>query len=823
MKQKIFSLLVLLMTVVTASAQAPAFKLTVGTTNAQGSFAFTVNNSDATPDVNGVIAVNEGDQITVKITANTGWSVNEPSGVWYSTLEAAHARTRGAGSGSESIEVLGDITLSPVANTENTWSFTMMRANAEISCTYKKLLSNTEITIDDIADLTYTGEAQTPAVTVKDNGTELTLWSDQAQTGDYTVTYSNNLNAALSTAQSAPTVTVTAVSTSEKYAGSATKTFTISPAELTAVTLVETNLVFNQQEQAAVVQSVTAGTLPVPADGYDLTDNKATNVGNYTAKVTGKGNFTGELDAPFSIVTANANLFTITLNPTKFVYDGTAKKPAVTVKDGETVLEVDKDYTLAFKNNVNAGTATVTATGKGNYSGTQTATFTISKANGNVLFSPYRFTKTFGDPDFIIRPSVTGDGTLKYESNKETVATVNSTTGKVSIKGIGTVRITAKLSATSNYTSASDWYEVTVNPKQTTITIGANEMATYCGTDPIDFTGNEDLKAYTVIGCNYGSNRIWLSRVYDVPAKTPIVIKGKEGSYTLDCATSSDSYFKNKLVGNLSGSTIQVNETDQDADGEVLRNLYLKEGEFKKVNVYANIASGKAYLQLPASAPAVKAGSAKSIQLSSTGKSTLCSDVDLDFSGFEDNLKAYVVTGYDMGTKTFWLNRVLEASACTPLFLVGTANATYSIPSKGIQTAFENMLVGNLSGSTIQVVETSEDGALRNLYLKDGTFKKVKNYANIANGKCYLQAPSDIVAAMARGMEDPDFNLIVNDELMSMSFSDLDEDENATGIISTTNYTNSVDAWYSLDGRKLNCKPTRSGVYVNNGRKVVLK
>lgn len=510
-------------------------------------------------------------------------------------------------------------------------------------------------------------------------------------------------------------------------------------------------------------------------------------------------------------------------------YNGSAQKPTVVVKDGTTTLELGTDYTVSYSNNYNARQAsatnapTATVTGKGNYSGTASKTFTINKANGNVLFSPYRFTKTFGDPDFIIRPSVTGDGTLKYESNKETVATVNSTTGKVSIKGIGTVRITAKLSTSTNYTSSSDWYEVTVNPKQTTVTIGANEMATYCGTDPIDFTGNEDLKAYTVIGCNYGSNRIWLSRVYDVPAKTPIVIKGKEGSYTLDCATSSDSYFKNKLVGNLSGSTIQVNETDQDADGEVLRNLYLKEGEFKKVNVYANIASGKAYLQLPASAPAVKAGSAKSIQLSSTGKSTLCSDVDLDFSGFEDNLKAYVVTGYDMGTKTFWLNRVLEASACTPLFLVGTANATYSIPSKGIQTSFENMLVGNLSGSTIQVVETSEDGALRNLYLKDGTFKKVKNYANIANGKCYLQAPSDIVAAMARGMEDPDFNLIVNDELMSMSFSDLDEDENATGIISTTNYTNSVDAWYSLDGRKLNCKPTRSGVYVNNGRKVVLK
>ena len=38
------------------------------------------------------------------------------------------------------------------------------------------------------------------------------------------------------------------------------------------------------------------------------------------------------------------------------------------------------DYTLAYTANTNAGTATVTATGKGNYSGTQTATFVIKPA-----------------------------------------------------------------------------------------------------------------------------------------------------------------------------------------------------------------------------------------------------------------------------------------------------------------------------------------------------------------------------------------------------------------------------------------------------------
>ena len=34
---------------------------------------------------------------------------------------------------------------------------------------------------------------------------------------------------------------------------------------------------------------------------------------------------------------------------------------------------------------------------------------------------------------------------------------------------------------------------------------------------------------------------------------------------------------------------------------------------------------------------------------------------------------------------------------------------------------------------------------------------------------------------------------------------------------------NEAGAWYSLDGRKLNGKPTTKGVYINNGKKVVIK
>jgi len=47
-------------------------------------------------------------------------------------------------------------------------------------------------------------------------------------------------------------------------------------------------------------------------------------------------------------------------------------------------------------------------------------------------------------------------------------------------------------------------------------------------------------------------------------------------------------------------------------------------------------------------------------------------------------------------------------------------------------------------------------------------------------------------------------------------------DDDATGIL-TTNSTNSDNEWYSLDGRKLDGKPTQRGIYINNGNKVVIK
>ena len=51
-------------------------------------------------------------------------------------------------------------------------------------------------------------------------------------------------------------------------------------------------------------------------------------------------------------------------------------------------------------------------------------------------------------------------------------------------------------------------------------------------------------------------------------------------------------------------------------------------------------------------------------------------------------------------------------------------------------------------------------------------------------------------------------------------------DDNAMGIISVHDsgfMVNGSDAWYSLDGRRLNGKPTQRGIYINNGKKTIIK
>ena len=70
----------------------------------------------------------------------------------------------------------------------------------------------------------------------------------------------------------------------------------------------------------------------------------------------------------------------VTLNPTTYTYDKTAKEPELLVTYEGQALVKDKDYTVAYADNVNAGSAVVTLTGMGIYHDSAQVRFTIEKA-----------------------------------------------------------------------------------------------------------------------------------------------------------------------------------------------------------------------------------------------------------------------------------------------------------------------------------------------------------------------------------------------------------------------------------------------------------
>ncbi|MCM1115807.1 MAG: hypothetical protein NC397_09960, partial [Clostridium sp.] len=74
---------------------------------------------------------------------------------------------------------------------------------------------------------------------------------------------------------------------------------------------------------------------------------------------------------------------TYTLSTSTYTYNGSAKKPSVTVKDSKgNKLKSGTDYTVTYPSGrKNVGKYTIKITFKGNYSGTATKTFTIKPKN----------------------------------------------------------------------------------------------------------------------------------------------------------------------------------------------------------------------------------------------------------------------------------------------------------------------------------------------------------------------------------------------------------------------------------------------------------
>ena len=174
--------------------------------------------------------------------------------------------------------------------------------------------------------------------------------------------------------------------------------------------------------------------------------------------------------------TSLSNL-TVTLSDNTYTYDGKSKTPEVVVKDGIKKLTLNKDYTIEYKDNINAGTGKVIITGKGNYSGSTTKTFTINKATATCKINSVPTLKYPNSISGNLTYNCTGTGNITVASGNINVITASKTSDTVvslTAKTIGTSKITISQAESTNYTSATISQDITVSAEEYMINFDGN-------------------------------------------------------------------------------------------------------------------------------------------------------------------------------------------------------------------------------------------------------------------------------------------------------------------------------------------------------------
>ena len=284
-------------------------------------------------------------------------------------------------------------------------------ATVEVTISAKKV-DNPMITITP-SSFTYDGTEKKPDVKVYDGTTEI-------DKSEYTVSYSSNTNAGTAT------VTITDVD-GGNYAVSGTGSFTIlSEGSTYTPPTVKSGLVYNGTEQELLTAgSTTTGTMQYSSDGktYSTDIPKGIDAKTYTVyyKVVGDGNHkdTSPVSLTVTIGEKTVSSPVITLSESSYVYDGKAKEPTVTVKDGETEISA-AEYSVSYSDNVSVGTAKVTITDKdgGNYHVSGSTTFKIVDADAEFTAPAAKTGLVYnGKAQELVTAGHTKYGTLRYSSD----------------------------------------------------------------------------------------------------------------------------------------------------------------------------------------------------------------------------------------------------------------------------------------------------------------------------------------------------------------------------------------------------------------------
>ena len=252
----------------------------------------------------------------------------------------------------------------------------------------------------------------------------------------------------------------------------------ITAKSLTITGILISNKTYDRTTTATIAGTATYSGL-VNGETYSVTGTPSATFADKNV-ANGKSVTVTGYDAPsgnYSIsqpagLTANITAATLTLigaSVTSKTYDGTTTATITATLSGiisSDVVTLNGTGTFASAN-VGTGisvisTSTLSGADGGNYTLTQPTGLTgnITQATQTITFTS--FTTPITASTTIVASSNVG-GAITYSSSNASVATINSSTGVVTIVGNGTTNITASNAGASNFTSATNSQVLTVN------------------------------------------------------------------------------------------------------------------------------------------------------------------------------------------------------------------------------------------------------------------------------------------------------------------------------------------------------------------------
>ena len=279
-----------------------------------------------------------------------------------------------------------------------------------------------EVTITSPSDVVYDGNEHKwiPTVTDKE-GNELVAKTDYKVT--YSTTDFTNVTGTI-------TVTITGIG---NYTGKATRTYSITPKTYTVTTESDSKvydgtaltaggkvsgIVKGETVEFTITGSQTS--VGTSDNTYELNWTGSARESNYKHGKDSIGTLTVKAKSivPDGPDTPDEKKTGITVSdPNDSKYDGKEHREVLTVQDTKTndELVAEKDYSVTYSDDlVNAGTVTITVEGIGNYTGSFTKTYKITKRS--VTLTSATASKTY-DGQALTNTSITvsGDGFVKGE------------------------------------------------------------------------------------------------------------------------------------------------------------------------------------------------------------------------------------------------------------------------------------------------------------------------------------------------------------------------------------------------------------------------